>query len=154
GPIAGVLLAGPLPRSSQFDAAMSAIFLPILALRLWPKPPRPLHLGGARWASTGDLRPHEIPTWPAPSQHVSAGTSWQGASNPESRPTVNGVEASREGRHTLLVVPTGLGKGLWTVTQLLTWNGSVIVNDLKGDIYRQTAGWRQTLGPVYVLSVD
>jgi hypothetical protein len=31
-----------------------------------------------------------------------------------------------------LVAPTGLGKGLWTTTQLLTWNGSAIVNDLKG----------------------
>jgi type IV secretory pathway TraG/TraD family ATPase VirD4 len=71
---------------------------------------------------------------------------------PSAGPTVYGVEAGREGRHTLLVAPTGLGKGLWTTTQLLTWNGSAIVNDLKGDIYPRTAGWRATLGPVYVLS--
>jgi type IV secretory pathway TraG/TraD family ATPase VirD4 len=35
---------------------------------------------------------------------------------------------------------------------LLTWNGSAIVNDLKADTSPRTAGWRATLGPVYVLS--
>ena len=62
------------------------------------------------------------------------------------RSSVYGLDASLEERHTLLVVPTGLGKGLWTTTQLLTWGGSAIVNDLKGDTYPQTAGWRRTLG--------
>jgi type IV secretion system protein VirD4 len=35
---------------------------------------------------------------------------------------------------------------------LLTWNGSAIANDLKADTYPSTAGWRATIGPVYVLS--
>lgn len=35
--------------------------------------------------------------------------------------------------------------------QLLTWHHSVIVNDIKGDLFTQTAGLRSLLGPVYVL---
>ncbi len=154
GPAAAVLLAAIFRPANglNLEVLLDTTVLPILALRLWPKPRRPLNLAGARWAGPDDLRPHEIPAWPAPSQHISAGASWKSARNRTPVPTVYGVDASSEGRHTLLVVPTGLGKGLWTVTQLLTWDGGVIVNDLKGDLYGQTAGWRQTLGPVYVLS--
>jgi type IV secretion system protein VirD4 len=33
----------------------------------------------------------------------------------------------------------------------LTWRHSVVVNDIKGDLFAQTAGYRNTLGPVFVL---
>src|SRR5947209_18215324 len=51
----------------------------------------------------------------------------------------------------LSVAPTGSGKGILAVSQLLTWQHSVIVNDIKGDLFTQTAGFRSLLGPVYVL---
>src|SRR5438270_6640103 len=51
----------------------------------------------------------------------------------------------------LIVAPTGSGKGILAVSQLLTWQHSVIVNDIKGDLFTQTAGFRSLLGPVYVL---
>src|SRR2546421_2415556 len=51
----------------------------------------------------------------------------------------------------LIVAPTRSGKGLLAVSQLLTWHHSVIVNDIKGDLFTQTAGFRRLLGPVYVL---
>src|SRR6266704_6842182 len=51
----------------------------------------------------------------------------------------------------LIVAPTRSGKGLLAVSQLLTWQHSVIVNDIKGDLFTQTAGFRSLLGPVYVL---
>ena len=51
----------------------------------------------------------------------------------------------------LIVAPTRSGKGLLAVSQLLTWNHSVIVNDIKGELYTATAGYRSLLGPVYVL---
>ena len=51
----------------------------------------------------------------------------------------------------LIVAPTRSGKGLLAVSQLLTWHHSVIVNDIKGDLYTQTAGFRSLLGPVFVL---
>jgi type IV secretion system protein VirD4 len=51
----------------------------------------------------------------------------------------------------LIVAPTRSGKGLLAVSQLLTWQHSVIVNDIKGDLFTQNAGFRSLLGPVYVL---
>jgi type IV secretion system protein VirD4 len=51
----------------------------------------------------------------------------------------------------LIVAPTRKGKGLLAVSQLLTWQHSIIVNDIKGDLFSQTAGFRSLLGPVYVL---
>jgi type IV secretion system protein VirD4 len=51
----------------------------------------------------------------------------------------------------LIVAPTRSGKGLLAVSQLLTWHHSVIVNDIKGDLFSQTAGFRSLLGPVYVV---
>jgi type IV secretion system protein VirD4 len=49
----------------------------------------------------------------------------------------------------LIEAPTGGGKGLLAVSQLLAWKGSAVVFDIKGDLYKQTAGYRATLGPVY-----
>jgi type IV secretion system protein VirD4 len=49
----------------------------------------------------------------------------------------------------LIEAPTGGGKGLLAVSQLLTWQGSAVVFDLKGDLYDQTAGYRKTLGDVF-----
>ncbi len=57
----------------------------------------------------------------------------------------------RELGNVLVVAPTRGGKGLLATTQLFTWRGSVIVNDLKGDLFTSTAGYRATLGKVYVI---
>jgi type IV secretion system protein VirD4 len=51
----------------------------------------------------------------------------------------------------LVVAPPRGGKGLLAVSELLTWRHSVIVNDIKGDLFTQTAGYRATLGPVVVI---
>jgi type IV secretion system protein VirD4 len=51
----------------------------------------------------------------------------------------------------LVVAPTRGGKGLLAVSQLLSWRHSVIVNDIKGDLFTQTAGYRSVLGPVLVI---
>jgi type IV secretory pathway TraG/TraD family ATPase VirD4 len=51
----------------------------------------------------------------------------------------------------LVVAPTRGGKGLLATSQLLTWPHSVIVNDIKGDLFTQTAGYRSSLGKVYVI---
>ncbi len=63
------------------------------------------------------------------------------------RPTKN----RRELGNLLIVAPTRGGKGLLAVSQLLTWNYSVIVNDIKGELFTQTAGYRSTLGKVLVI---
>jgi type IV secretion system protein VirD4 len=52
--------------------------------------------------------------------------------------------------HVLLIGPTRAGKGVSTIIpSLLTWPHSVLCLDIKGDDYDLTAGYRQTLGPVY-----
>ena len=62
---------------------------------------------------------------------------------------VKATPKRRELGNILIEAPTGGGKGLLAVCQLLTWGGSAIVFDIKGDLYKQTAGYRQTLGPVF-----
>jgi hypothetical protein len=51
----------------------------------------------------------------------------------------------------LIVAPTRGGKGLLATSQLLTWQHSVVVNDIKGELFTQTAGYRSTLGKVFVI---
>jgi type IV secretory pathway TraG/TraD family ATPase VirD4 len=51
----------------------------------------------------------------------------------------------------LAIATTRGGKGLLATSQLLSWPHSVIVNDIKGDLYDQTAGYRRTLGKVVVI---
>jgi len=65
--------------------------------------------------------------------------------------TVRKTKQRPELGNLLIVAPTRSGKGLLAVSQLLTWHHSVIVNDIKGDLFSQTAGFRSLLGPVYVL---
>ncbi len=65
--------------------------------------------------------------------------------------TVRQTKHRPEHGNLLIVAPTRSGKGLLAVSQLLTWHHSVIVNDIKGDLFTQTAGFRSLLGPVYVL---
>jgi type IV secretion system protein VirD4 len=51
----------------------------------------------------------------------------------------------------LICGPTGSGKSQHITSQLLTWPHSAVVYDIKGELHRLTAGFRSTLGPVYVL---
>ncbi len=64
---------------------------------------------------------------------------------------VRPTKTRRELGNMLIVAPTRGGKGLLAVSQLFTWSHSVVVNDLKGDLFAQTAGYRSTLGAVYVI---
>jgi type IV secretion system protein VirD4 len=50
----------------------------------------------------------------------------------------------------MAVAPTRGGKGLLAVSQLLTWPGSAVVNDIKGDLYEQTAGARSRFSEIGV----
>jgi type IV secretion system protein VirD4 len=64
---------------------------------------------------------------------------------------VRPTKTRQEIGNTLIVAPTRGGKGLLAVSQLLTWQHSVIVNDIKGELFQATAGYRATIGDVYVL---
>jgi type IV secretion system protein VirD4 len=62
---------------------------------------------------------------------------------------VKPTKLQRELGHVLLVGKHRSGKGLNIETNLLTWPHSVIVNDIKGELYHRTAGYRATLGKVF-----
>jgi type IV secretion system protein VirD4 len=50
--------------------------------------------------------------------------------------------------HVLCFAPTRSGKGVGLVVpSLLTWPGSVLVHDIKGENWTLTAGWRARFGP-------
>jgi type IV secretion system protein VirD4 len=67
---------------------------------------------------------------------------------------VQPTETRRELGNMLVVAPTRGGKGLLATSQLLTWPHSAIVNDIKGELFAQTAGYRSTLGNVYVIDPE
>lgn len=51
--------------------------------------------------------------------------------------------------HVLCFAPTRSGKGVGLVIPtLLTWPGSTIVHDIKGENFQLTSGWRARFGPV------
>jgi type IV secretion system protein VirD4 len=54
--------------------------------------------------------------------------------------------------HVLCFAPTRSGKGVGLVVPtLLTWPGSAIVHDIKGENWSLTAGWRAGFGRVFML---
>jgi type IV secretion system protein VirD4 len=57
----------------------------------------------------------------------------------------------RELGNMLVCAPPRSGKSILAMSQLLTWPHSVVVVDIKGELYRNTAGYRSRLGPVYVI---
>lgn len=51
--------------------------------------------------------------------------------------------------HVLCFAPTRSGKGVGLVVPtLLTWGGSALIHDIKGENWSLTAGWRARFGPV------
>lgn len=55
--------------------------------------------------------------------------------------------------HLLTFAPTRSGKGVGCVVpNLLSYRGSVLVTDIKGENWRLTSAWRATLGPVHALA--
>jgi type IV secretion system protein VirD4 len=63
--------------------------------------------------------------------------------------SVKPTKTQRELGHVLLVGKHRSGKGLNIETNLLTWPHSVIINDIKGELYHRTAGYRASIGTVF-----
>src|SRR5437588_7150156 len=53
--------------------------------------------------------------------------------------------------HLLVVAPPRSGKSMLATRQILTWPGSLIIVDIKGELYASTDGFRSTLALVYGL---
>lgn len=53
----------------------------------------------------------------------------------------------KDDRHHLIIGPTRSGKGVgYVIPNALTWEGSIVVTDLKGEIYQHTAAYRKQAG--------
>jgi type IV secretion system protein VirD4 len=68
--------------------------------------------------------------------------------------SVRSTPNRRELGNVLVDALTRGGKGLLAISQLLTWPHSVVVVDIKGELFEATAGYRKTLGPVYVIDPE
>ncbi|ABI76534.1 TraG/TraD family protein [Hyphomonas neptunium ATCC 15444] len=88
--------------------------------------------GSARWANRRDIRKAGL----LRNDGVLLGL-WQGRYLRHGGP-----------EHVLAVAPTRSGKGVGLVIPtLLSWTGSCVVHDIKGENWQLTSGWRSTLGP-------
>jgi type IV secretion system protein VirD4 len=68
--------------------------------------------------------------------------------------SVRGTPKRRELGNVLVTALTRGGKGLLAISQLLIWPHSCVVLDIKGELFEATAGYRKTLGPVYVIDPE
>lgn len=123
--IAGLVLLAVLQRSRGGDK---------------PSGPRPR---AAHWATPQDLRP--LLAKRPPGRGILLGR--QGDVWVAVQPTA----LRRELAHALVVGPPRSGKGLLAVSQLLSWEGSLIVNDLKGELFDLTAGYRSRFSRIVVV---
>ena len=98
----------------------------------------------ARFAKASELA-HLVSSHPAPDGLL------MGSRDATHLLSVRPTKTRRELGNLLIVAPTRGGKGLLATSQLLSWKHSVIVNDIKGELYTATAGYRATLGSVYVI---
>jgi type IV secretion system protein VirD4 len=64
---------------------------------------------------------------------------------------VRPTKTRRELGNVLVCARPRAGKSVHAISQLLTWGHSVVVNDIKGELYNATAWFRSTLGQVLVI---
>jgi type IV secretion system protein VirD4 len=98
----------------------------------------------ARFAKASELA-HLVSSHPPPDGLL------LGRRDPAHVLSVRPTPTRRELGNLLVVGPTRGGKGLLAVSQLLSWQRSVVVNDIKGELFTQTAGYRASLGTVCVI---
>jgi type IV secretion system protein VirD4 len=98
-------------------------------------------------------RPHEVDPLVSHNWQQEAGLLL-GVSSFNHVLSVRSKPKRRELGNVLVDALTRGGKGLLAISQLLTWPHSVVVVDIKGELFEATAGYRKTLGPVYVIDTE
>jgi type IV secretion system protein VirD4 len=66
---------------------------------------------------------------------------------------VRPTKTRRELGNVLVCARPRAGKSVHAISQLLTWGHSVVVNDIKGELYNATAWFRSTVGQVFVIDL-
>ena len=112
----------------------------LLFLCGWP--PKPAGLHTARFATKHELAAFQTST--LPTTGLLLGTTQQ-----HRIIAVQPTPTHKELGNLLVVGRTRSGKGLFAKSVLLSWPHSVIVNDIKGELYAATARFRSRLGPVF-----
>jgi len=67
---------------------------------------------------------------------------------------VKGTQRRPELGNMLVCAPPRSGKSTLAISQLLTWPHSAVIVDIKGELYQRTAGYRATLGDVFVIDTE
>jgi type IV secretion system protein VirD4 len=112
---------------------------------LLPKSPQ---LYSDRFAHPHELNPLVSPNWQQEAGLLA------GISQFNQVLSVRGTPKRPELGNILVTALTRGGKGLLAISQLLTWPHSVVVIDIKSELYYYTAGFRRSLGPVYVIDPE
>jgi type IV secretion system protein VirD4 len=105
------------------------------------------HLHTARFASL-----HEIDHLLSPTVEKLGTSLLLGTSSFHHIAAVRPTRERPELGNLLICAPPRSGKSMLAISQLLTWPHSAIVNDVKGELFAKTAGYRATLGPVYAIN--
>lgn len=111
--------------------------------------PPPIH-GSARWATADDLTKAGYLKQANPAAFDTPSSIFLGLlRHPDTNQVLGQIHWDKVG-HLLTVAATQKGKSsTLVVPNLLRYRGSCVVLDPKGELYRDTAAWRRTLGPVY-----
>ena len=97
--------------------------------------------------------PHEVDPLVSPHWQQEAGLL-VGVSSFNHVLSIRQTTKRRELGNVLVDALTRGGKGLLAISQLLTWPHSVVVLDIKGELYEATADYRKTLGKVFVIDPE
>src|SRR6266487_3440915 len=112
---------------------------------LLPKQPQ---LYADRFARPHEVNPLVSPNWQEETGLLLGVSAFNQVLSVRSKPK------RRELGNVLVDALTRGGKGLLAISQLLTWPHSVVVVDIKGELFEATAGYRKTLGPVFVIDPE
>ena len=118
--------------------APPALFLLILRLHRVSPEQSPYIVS---WAASHDVKPLRLKIGDA-GRALLLGVWWPRWGRGQML-AVQPTDHAPETGHILVCGPTRCGKGLHATTQLLAWEGSAVVSDIKGELFKLTAGYRQ-----------
>lgn len=136
GAVAAVYHSTTLSTSIWIFSAVTLSTFVLLLIAVYPWLPKPVEkrgaYGSAHWASIKEIKAAGL----ASDHGIVVGAIRQ-------RKKVRLLRYSGEG-HIIVVSPTRSGKGVSIVVPtILTWPHSVLVNDIKGELWTLTSGWRK-----------
>lgn len=127
-----------LRRRFAISIGVPVVLATVGMIALFAYKPRPTLYGEGRWANKRELKKAHM----LDGDGVILGQLG------------NDIVVAHPEHHIQLKAPTGAGKGVAIVLpNLLSWNGSAVVNDIKGENFEMTSRFRQAYGhEIYVFN--